>query len=166
METEPLPAAEVVENARRLADACRELGILVVLVRVALAADGRDALAPEADESRAGGERPAGWEEIVPELGPRAGDLVVTKRQWGAFYGTELDLELRRRGIRTLLVGGIATSFGVESTVRDAYERGYEQVLVPDAMAALSAEEHDYPLRRVFPRVGRVRTTDEVLAAL
>ena len=85
--------------------------------------------------------RPADWAEIVPELGPEPGDLVITKRQWGAFYGTELDLQLRRRGIDTILLTGIATNIGVESTARDAYERGYRQVFVEDAMAAMGPDE-------------------------
>ena len=110
--------------------------------------------------------RPADWAEIVPELGPEPGDLVITKRQWGAFYGTELDLQLRRRGIDTILLTGIATNIGVESTARDAYERGYEQVFVEDAMAARNADEHANTVRTIFPRMGRVRSTAEVLAAL
>ena len=72
---------------------------------------------------------PPDFAEIVPELGPEEGDIVVTKRQWGAFYGTDLDLQLRRRGIATIVLGGIATNYGVESTARDAYERGYALVL-------------------------------------
>ena len=86
--------------------------------------------------------------------------------QWGAFYGTELDLQLRRRGIDTILLAGISTNVGVESTARDAYERGYEQVFVEDAMAARSPDEHAHTIRTVFARIGRVRFTAEVLAAL
>ena len=86
--------------------------------------------------------------------------------QWGAFYGTELDLQLRRRGIDTILLAGISTNVGVESTARDAYERGYEQVFVEDAMAARSPDEHLHTIRTVFARIGRVRLTAEVLAAL
>jgi nicotinamidase-related amidase len=91
---------------------------------------------------------------------------VITKRQWGAFYGTELDLQLRRRGIRTIVIGGIATNFGVESTARDAFERGYEQVFAEDAMSSVSAEAHRFAVSVVFPRIGRVRSTDEILQAL
>ncbi len=91
---------------------------------------------------------------------------MIGKRQWGAFYGTDLDLQLRRRGIDTILLIGIATNIGVESTVRDAFERGYQQVFVEDAMASLSPDEHASTVRTVFPRIGRVRSTAEVLAAL
>jgi nicotinamidase-related amidase len=165
-ETAPHSAQEVVSRARRLAEQCRRVGIPVVLVRVSYAADGRDRLAPRADAAVWGGPVPPDFSQIVPELGPLEGDLVITKRQWGAFYGTELDLELRRREIRTLVLGGIATSFGVESTARDAYERGYEQVFVEDAMAGLTAEAHRFAVTTIFPRIGIVRSTEEVLAAL
>lgn len=165
--TAPESAAVVVERAAALADACRRAGVFVVLVRVDLSPDGRDALVPEADEPpRLAAPRPAQWAEIVPALGPRPGDRVVTKRQWGAFYGTDLDLQLRRRRVDTLLLCGIATNFGVESTARDAYERGYRQVFVVDAMAARSAVEHEHTVRYVFPRIGLVRTTPEVRLAL
>jgi nicotinamidase-related amidase len=165
-ETGPHTPAQVVSSARRLAERCRRIGSPVILVRVAFAADGRDRLTPLADT--AGWSGPAGpdFSQIVPELGPLDGDLVVTKRQWGAFYGTELDLELRRRGIRTLVLGGISTNFGVESTARDAYERGYQLVFAEDAMAGMTAEAHRFAVTTIFPRIGRVRSTEEVLAAL
>jgi nicotinamidase-related amidase len=114
----------------------------------------------------AGGPRPPDWAELVPELGTEQGDLVITKRQWAAFYGTELDLQLRRRGIDTILLAGISTNVGVESTARDAYERGYEQVFLEDAMAARNPDEHAHTIRAVFARIGRLRSTAEVLAAL
>ena len=112
------------------------------------------------------GPQPPDWSEIVPEIGPRPGDIVITKRQWGAFYGTGLDLQLRRRGIGTLVYGGIATNFGVESTARDAYERGFEQVFVEDAMSGLTAGAHEFAITTIFPRMGRIRSTDDVLAAI
>src|SRR5450756_1007511 len=94
--TAPHPAGDVVAHAAAVA--------------VALRADGRDALRPQADTPAwQPGPRPQDWAEIVPELGPEPGDLVITKRQWGAFYGTELDLQLRRRGIDTILLAGIST---------------------------------------------------------
>ncbi len=165
-ETAPHAARDVIAQARRLAEHCRKVGSTVVLVRVAFAADGRDRLAPAADAAGWGGTPAPDFSQIVPELGPADGDLVITKRQWGAFYGTELDLELRRRGIRTLVFGGISTNFGVESSARDAYERGYEQVFAEDAMAGMTAEAHRFAITTIFPRIGRVRSTDEVVAAL
>ena len=140
----------------------------MVLVRVTPRPDGKDALHPTVDPGAPQGAvaRGADWAEIVPELAGHAGDLVVTKRQWGAFYGTELDLQLRRRGIRTIILCGISTNIGVESTARDAYERGYDQIFVEDAMAARSAAEHGHTVAHVFPRIGRVRSTADVVAAL
>jgi nicotinamidase-related amidase len=167
MPAAPHPASDVVTHAAAIADALRAAGGTVVLVRVTPSADGRDALRPRTDTPAwHPGPRPPDWAEIVPELGPEPGDLVITKRQWGAFYGTELDLQLRRRGIDTILLAGISTNVGVESTARDAFERGYEQVFVEDAMTARSPDEHAHTLRTVSPRIGRVRSTAEVLAAL
>ena len=166
-QTAPHAATDVVARAARLADRFRTRGALVVLVRVAYAADGRDRLALRMDAAPLSTAQVApDFSEPVAELGPKPGDLVITKHQWGAFYGTELDLQLRRRGVRTLVLGGISTNFGVESTARDANERGYEQVFVEDAMAGLSPEAHDFAVKNIFPRLGMVRSTEVVLGAL
>jgi nicotinamidase-related amidase len=109
---------------------------------------------------------PPDWSDFVPELGHHPRDIVVLKRQWGAFYGTDLDLQMRRRGLTTIVLCGIATEFGVESTARDAYERGYEQVFVEDAMTGLNAESHANSVARILPRIGQVRLTEEVITAL
>lgn len=109
---------------------------------------------------------PPDWADIVPELGPNEGDFVITKHQWGAFYGTELDLACRRRGISTIVLCGISTNVGVESTARCAYEYGYEQIFAEDAMAAMSAEEHLMTISKIFPRIGRVRKAEEILAGI
>ncbi len=164
----PYPVAEVVERTTRLAHALRATGGAVILVRVIASPDGKDALRPLTDAPPAWsrGSRPADWAEIVPELGTDPSDLVISKRQWGAFYGTELDLQLRRRGIGTIILTGVSTNVGVESTARDALERGYEQVFVEDAVSARDAGEHVHTVRVVFPRIGRVRSTADVLAAL
>ncbi len=164
--TQPHSAATVVANAARLADACRSRGAYVVLVHVGPSADGKDALHPITDPQPPRPPPQPGWDEFVPELPPKAGDHVVRKRQWGAFYGTDLDLQLRRRGIDTIILCGISTNFGVESTARDAYERGYNQILVEDACSGRAAEDHAFPFRAIFPRIGVVRTTEGVLQAL
>jgi len=163
----PHAAADVIGNVARIAEAMRARGGQVVLVHVTPSADGRDGLKPITDAPpQARGPMPPDWAEILPEIGPRDGDIVITKRQWGAFYGTELDLQLRRRGIDTIVLTGISTTMGVESTARDAFERGYQQIFVEDAMAARGADEHNATVSTVFPRMGRVRSTAEVLAAL
>ncbi len=162
----PYPAADVVKNAAALAAAFRKQGLPVFLVRVAPSPDGKDALRPAADLPMPARARQPGWADIAPELGPEEGDFVITKRQWGAFYGTELDLELRRRGITTVVLCGISTNIGVESTARFAYEYGYNQVFAEDAMSALSAEEHAATVTKIFPRIGLVRKTGEILGGL
>jgi len=161
----PHTANDVVSRSANLAGALRHAGGRVVLVRVAYAADEGDRLRPPVDTAMPAGPMPEGWADLVPEVG-REGDLVITKHQWGAFYGTELDLQLRRRGITTLLLCGISTNFGVESTARDGWERGYRVVFVEDAMASMSAEAHAFAVANIFPRIGRVRRCAEVLAAL
>jgi nicotinamidase-related amidase len=164
----PRTAADVVRNAAQLAEKFRALKGTVVLVNVAFHPDSMDVLNPQVDSPAQfkPGDFPADWTEIVPEIGPQPGDLLITKHQWGAFYGTELDLQLRRRAVRTIVLAGIATNIGVESTARDAYERGYHQVLVEDAMTSISAEAHEFAVKNIFPRLGNVRLTEEVLAAL
>lgn len=160
--TQPRPAADVVHNAVRLTDAARRRGVLVVLVHVSFAADGADILRTDVDEKPPALTQTPGWDELVDELRPKA-DLVVTKRQWGAFYGTPLDLELRRRGRTAIVLGGISTNFGVESTARNAWERNYQLLLVEDAMASRSTEDHTFAVTRIFPRLGRVCSTEEVV---
>jgi nicotinamidase-related amidase len=166
MPVQPHSAATVVGNAAKLAARFRELGAPVVLVSVAFPV-GPAALRPDADAVMTlPATMPAGWDQIVQELTPEADDILVTKRQWGAFYGTGLDLQLRRRGIKTIVLAGIATNIGVESTARDAYERGYHQVIVEDACSAMSAEMHEFAFAKIFPRLAKVRMAEEVLLAL
>jgi nicotinamidase-related amidase len=102
----------------------------------------------------------------LARTGRGAGDITITKRQWGAFYGTPLDMQLRRRGTKTIVIAGIATNFGVESTARDAFERGYALVFVEDAMAGLSEGAHAFAISTIFPRLGRVRSTEDILNAI
>ncbi|MEA2164255.1 MAG: hypothetical protein QOK37_2382 [Thermoanaerobaculia bacterium] len=165
-EAAPHSAADVVTRCAKLAKAFRHAGALVVLVHVGFSDDDRDRLKPTADAAPPAMKLTADWSTLVPELDQQSTDIVILKRQWGAFYGTQLDMQLRRRGIKTLVYGGIATNFGVESTARDAYERGFEQVFVEDAMSGLTEGAHTFAITTIFPRMGRVRSTEEVLAAL
>ena len=128
------------------------------------AADGADMVKVETDSNMRRGPFPPNFSEIVPELGPEPTDIVVTKRNWGAFYGTALDLHLRRRGIKTIVLGGIATNMGVESTARAANEHGFNQILVEDTMASRSPEMHAFAVGTIFPLLGLVCSTEEVLA--
>ena len=164
--TVPYASETVVKNAAALAAAFRKHGMPVFLVRVTPSPDRKDALRPIADARMPLQTPPPDWAEIVPDMGPKQGDFVITKHQWGAFYGTELDLEFRRRGITTMVLCGISTNFGVESTARFAYEYGYQQIFAEDAMSALSAEEHTFAITKIFPRIGLVRKTIEILTCL
>jgi nicotinamidase-related amidase len=161
----PHLAADAIARAAQLAAALRAKGGTVAYVRVDMAqvlhlpvdAPTRDPSAPPP---------PATASEIVPESGYQPADLLITKRQWGAFYGTELDQQLRRRRIRTIVLGGVATNFGVESTARAAFDRGYELIFVEDAMSSVSAMAHEFAVQNIFPRMGMVRKTEQVLEAM
>jgi nicotinamidase-related amidase len=163
---DPLPMAGVVANVARLLAASRRAGAHPVLVHVGFSAGGLDALKTEVDEPMRRGPLSPDWTELIPEVERQPEDTLILKRQWGAFYGTDMDLQLRRRGLTTIVMCGVATEFGVESTARDAWERGYEMVFAADAMTGRSAESHNNSLTRIFPRIGRVRTTDEIITAL
>ena len=165
-ETAPYTSDLVIKNASMLADAFRKKNMPVFLVRVKSSADGKDMLSPIADQSMAYSPPPPDWADIVPQLGPDPKDFIITKHQWGAFHGTELELQFRRRGITTMVLSGISTNIGVESTARFAFEYGFNQIFAEDAMAALSAEEHAFTITKTFPRIGLVRSTQQIIDAL
>ncbi|HWJ94835.1 MAG TPA: isochorismatase family protein [Telluria sp.] len=161
----PYTSEQVLGNCVLLAQEMRERGGMVVFVRVLV----NEMLSLPADAPlRPPGSPPPPPEaaQLVPEAHVEATDIVITKRQWGAFYGTELDQLLRRRGIRTLMLGGIATNYGVESTARAAFDRGYALLFAEDAMSSMSAEAHEFATRNVFRAMGRVRSTAHLLEAL
>jgi nicotinamidase-related amidase len=161
----PHSFSTVLENANRLAGGLREKGGTIIFVRVDIA----DVVRPPSDATIRDPQAPPPppeASELVEQLDRKPGDFVITKRQWGAFYGTELELRLRRAGIRTIVMGGVATNFGVESTARAAFDLGYEVVFAEDAMTTVSAEAQQFATQVVFPRMGRVRSTEDVLAAL
>ena len=165
MPTVPHPASQVVDRSKKLAESFRSKGGVVVYVRVDVAdflslpvdAPHRDPNAPPP---------PASASEIAPNAGFQSGDLLITKRHWGAFAGTNLEQELKSRGVETVVLTGIATSFGVESTVRQGSGLGFAFVLVEDACSDISTESHQHAFGLIFPRLGRVRSTVEVIAAL
>lgn len=164
-EGKPNSSSDVVRNASMLAKSFRKNNMPVFLVHVNFTPG--TALKVKSDAQLGHrGDMPADWADIVPEVGPEDGDVVITKRQWGAFYGTDLELQLRRRGIETIVLGGIATTYGVESTARFAYEYGFNQVFAEDAMTDMSEEAHYNAINYVLKRMGRVRRTDEILKVL
>ncbi|WP_342361654.1 hydrolase [Terrarubrum flagellatum] len=159
----PRTGAEIVAAGRSLAERFRAAGAPVVLVNVGWSADQGDMLRQPVDQAmaRPPGGLPAGWSDLVDGLA-QPGDIRITKRQWGAFHGTELDLQLRRRGVNTLVLGGIATNFGVEAVARGAYEHGYAVVVAEDAAASMSAEMHAFSIERIMPRISRVTRAAEI----
>jgi nicotinamidase-related amidase len=161
----PYTGAQVVQNASRLMKAFTAMGAFVILVRVS-SADGKDMPKPRLDLKSNPAQFPEGWDRFVPELENIKNYHAITKRQWGAFYGTDLDLQLRRRGIDTIVLCGISTGIGVDTTAREAYQHGYNQIFVEDAMTASTKEEHDYVCKYIFPRIGQIRTTEEVALSL
>ncbi|MDN3356166.1 hydrolase [Actinomadura sp. DC4] len=159
----PHPVGEVVARTVELAEAFRADGAPVVLVRVTFSPDGADAVPGRTQAPRRTGTPPEGWDAIVDALAGHPEDIVVTKRNWGAFHGTDLDLQLRRRGVTQIVLAGVATSIGVESTARAAHEHGYHVTLATDAMTDLDADAHHNSVERIFPRLGETGTTAEIL---
>lgn len=153
------PAAEIVARAVRLIAAFRARGLPVVLVNVA----GRS---PSRVENSTPFDPPADWATLVPELDVQPTDILVTKYNVGAFYGTGLDRELRRRGVTQIFLCGISTSSGVEGTARNAYDRGYNVVSVTDAMSETNPEAHEHAIRVQLPKISEITSVDEVLARL
>ncbi len=154
------PMAEVVKNASALAAAFRQQSLPVVLVNVAGRAPGRT----EQVLSLAG--LPADWTDLAPELNRQPSDHTVTKKTWGAFTNTDLEAHLRKLGVTQLVIAGVATSVGVESTARYAYELGFNVTLAVDAMTDRNADAHTNSVTRIFPRLGETGTTQEIIALL
>jgi len=164
MNSVPHTAAQVVENSKKLADAFRVHGAPVVYVRVDL----NDFMELPVDQPHNRGDKPlpAAASEIAPSAGFQHGDILVTKRHWGAFAGTDLEQQLKSRGIDTVVLTGISTNAGVESTARQGTGLGFAFVLVEDACSSQNAGHHRFAFENIFPRLTRVRTTDEVLTSL
>lgn len=154
------PAGEIIARAAQLADAFRERAMPVVLVNVTGVAPGRTDAGPRKLDFA------PDWTELVPELHQKPGDYLVSKQRVGAFLGTALDRYLRERRVTQVVIVGIATSAGVESTARNAYDLGYNVTLVVDAMSDRSAEAHRHSVEQVFPRIAETDTTDAVLKLL
>jgi len=150
LDTAPLAGPVVLERCVALAKATRSVGGLVVNVRV----------------ERPGVDHQPEGSGLAPELDPQPGDLEIVKRTVGAFGRTGLDDALRERGIETVVLAGIATNFGVESTGRGADDLGYDTIYLTDAMTGLDQAAHEFAVTYVFPRLGTVSTGTEYVAAL
>ena len=164
----PHAAAQITETSAALGRRFADTGGTILPVRVAFAGDQADR-PPQAVDTPMQlppGGLPPDWSELPPEIASLPAASVITKRQWGAFHGTELDLQLRRRGITTIVLGGIATNFGVESTAREAWQHNYAVVVAEDACTSLGEDLHRFSIEKVLPRVARVRKAAEIMAAL
>jgi nicotinamidase-related amidase len=164
----PHTGPEVVARCKELADAFRNHGLPVVLVNVSFAPDfadfpkGRDEDGPPTADDIP----PAGWDVIVDELGAQDADIRVTKHQWGAFHGTELDTQLRRRGVTQIVLAGITTNRGVDTTAREAYAHNYNIAFAVNAMADRMIETHENSVEHIFSQLGERGTTADVLEML
>jgi len=163
----PHSGAAVLRVGAQLARRFRAAGATVALTRVTWSGNFVDALQQPVDRPLPGpAELPSEWGDFPAELEENAGDIIITKRQWGAFHGTELDLQLRRRGIKTIVLGGIATNMGVESTARQAWEHGYEIVFADDAISSINPDLHGFAMQSIFPIIGRVRRSVDIMAGI
>lgn len=153
------PAADIVQRAVALAQAFRQHRLPVVWVNV-------NGFPPGRAEQGVRGTPPPEWSELAPELQPQAGDHRVTKQSWGAFTGTGLDAYLKEQGATQIVLAGISTSIGVETTARQAYELGLNVALAIDAMTDTHADAHQNSITRIFPRLGETGSTQDVIAHL
>jgi Amidases related to nicotinamidase len=154
------PVAEVVARAGALANAFRRHRLPVVLVNVDASAPGRT------EQTRKTAEFPAGWTDLVPELNRQPQDHLVTKRSWGAFTNTGLEAHLKTHGVTQVVIAGVSTSAGVESTAREAHALGFNVVLAVDAMTDMNQDAHGNSVARIFPRLGETGTTREIVDLL
>jgi len=162
----PHGAAQIVQNAARLGLHFDEVGALVALVHVAFSGAAVDRLSQAVDAPAPQRALPEDWADFAPEIAALRAGVVIKKRQWGAFYGTELDLQLRRRGINTIVLAGVATNFGVESTAREAWQHNYAVIVAEDAVTSVGEELHRFSIEKILPRIARVRSTAEIVGAL
>jgi len=154
------PASAVIQKASTLLEAFRRHHLPVVLINVDASAPGRTEAAPRVRDF------PAGWTDFIPELNQQPGDHVVTKRSWGAFTNTGLAEHLKSKEVTQVVVIGVATSAGVESTARHAHELGYNVTLAIDAMTDMNADAHTNSITRIFPRIAETGTTEAILQLL
>jgi nicotinamidase-related amidase len=159
------PVAQVVPNAAALAKGFRRHGLPVVLVNVTGRAPGRTDVGGHGGH---GGTGPlaTGWADIIDELERQPGDHLITKRRRSAFHDTGLDTLLRDLGVIQIVLAGVSTSSGVESTARSAHDHGYHVVLATDAMSDHDPDSHRHSLERVFPKLGETATSSEIIEFL
>jgi nicotinamidase-related amidase len=155
------PIGDIIDRTRALVDFFRAKNLPIVLVNVAGRAPGRTEQGPRSNPSLS-----EGWTDLLPQLDQQPNDIIVTKRSWGAFATTDLERQLKARGVTQVVVTGVATSVGVEATARQAYEQGFNVTLALDAMTDIREEAHEYSFANVFPRLGETGSTQEIISLL
>jgi nicotinamidase-related amidase len=172
----------VVANCVRLMEACRRTAVPILYAKGEHRPDGADSaflltdtdysLKPWPDPLHPSWSLPravqGSWEgEIIDELRPQPGDYLIPKQRWSAFYQTNLELSLRTRGINTVILAGGSTDVGIASTAYAARDIDFNLVIVRDACSSAHVEaNHEQFMNHIFPRMARVRTTEEVLEML
>lgn len=159
-------ADSIVMRAARLAQAFRAHELPVARIRVAFSSDGADTVTVPVDEQPPPMDFGSDFATYRTEIGTGPTDIEITKRGWDGFFGTELDLQLRRRGVRCIVLAGIRTAIAVESTARTGFALNYAQVVATDAISDTSVEAHDNSVRRILPRLSRLARTEDIIAAL
>lgn len=138
----------------------------VVFVTVGWVADMADAPRQKYAAVIAAPADPETFVAMSPKLEVAAGDIHVRKHQWGACHGTDLDVQLRRRGVNQIVLAGVATNIGVESTARAAWEHGYSIVFSEDATSSFSAKMHRFSFENIFPRLDLVTDSAAIMTSL
>jgi nicotinamidase-related amidase len=151
------PIGDIVRKAGALADAFRRRDLPVVLVIAAGRPPGRT------EQARNHGALPAGFTDLLPELNQQPSDHTVTKWTPGAFTKTDLEAHLKTMGVTQLVIAGVATSNGVESSARQAYELGFNVTLATDAMTDTNLDAHTNSIARIFPKLGETGTAQEII---
>ena len=160
------PIKGVLEKSAMLVDAFHKANLPVVAVNVVPTPShtrNENTVARNAASAAAAME---GFSDIVEDIKTLPTDIFVTKRTWNAFYNTNLHEELKKRNITGIVLGGVATSIGVEGTARAAHELGYNISFATDAMTDRSADAHKHSTDIIFPRIGELGTSAEIIEKL
>jgi nicotinamidase-related amidase len=160
------PIADVLAQAVRLSEAFRTRSLPVIHTRLSFAPDFGDAFAPRAQRPLPNVNPGPGWDEAAEALEVHPTDLKVVKHQWSAFHGTDLDVQLRRRQIAGIVLSGLATSIGVESTARAAMDHGYNVTIAEDAVTDLNPVAHANSLEHIFPLFAQIAPTEAIVSHL
>lgn len=162
-ELKPYSANEIIEKNNQLAESIENTAGLITLVNVDPTTM---RFLNKEGSGKAYGNAPADFTEFVMPIAEDESAknvLKVKKHNPGAFFGTDLDLQLRRRGIDTIILTGVATANGVYATALDAYQYGYDVIVVEDACGDRDEELHHIFFDKLFPKIGQTIQTAEML---